>query len=96
RKLVVSGIDPGVVRKVDKKAESGSFRAVALEWYTKIADSWVPSHAKKILRRLEKDLFPDLGDKQVGDITAPQLLNALRKIENRGAVETAHRARVTA
>jgi integrase len=52
----------------------------------------VPSHADRIIRRLERDIFPWLGRKPTTDINAPQLLEAVRRIEARGAVETAHRA----
>ncbi len=59
----------------------------------KFSAAWVPSHSARILRRLENDLFPWLGKRPVADITAPELLSALRRVESRGAVETAHRAK---
>jgi len=52
----------------------------------------VNSHSSKILRRLERDIFPWLGARPIASITAPELLTALRRIESRGALETAHRA----
>ncbi len=96
RKLLASDIDPGEHRKVMKTATAdraaNSFELVAREWFTKHSSNWVASHADKIIRRLERDVFPWLGAKPVAEITAPDLLAVLRRIENRGAIETAHRA----
>jgi integrase len=52
----------------------------------------VPSHADKIIRRLERDVFPWIGSEPVGEVTTPKLLTTMRRIEHRGAIETAHRA----
>lgn len=68
-----------------------SFEIVAREWFARQASTWVPSHRDKIISRLERDLFPWLGTRPVSGITAPELLTTLRRIEERGAVETAHR-----
>jgi len=96
RKLVAADVDPGENRKAAKlaKAEQGanSFEVIAQEWYAKFAPSWNASHGDRIIRRLERDIFPWLGSKPIGDIAAPELLTVLRRIEDRGAIETAHRA----
>jgi len=96
RKLLASDIDPGEHRKVMKTATAdraaNSFELVAREWFVKHSQNWVASHADKIIRRLERDIFPWLGAKPIAEITAPDLLAVLRRIENRGAIETAHRA----
>jgi integrase len=96
RKLLANDIDPGAHRKVMKTATAdraaNSFELVAREWFTKHSSNWVASHSDKIIRRLERDIFPWLGGKPVAEITAPDLLGVLRRIENRGAIETAHRA----
>ncbi len=96
RRLLAAGIDPSENRKATKAARAGdvanSFEVVGREWYAKQAASWVPSHGEKIIRRLERDLFPWIGGRPIASITAPDLLAALRRIEERGAVETAHRA----
>ena len=82
-------IDPADLRKVSKE---DSFEPVALEWIkTKI--SWSDSHAETTLKRLENNIFPWLGTRPIREITAPELLAVLRRIEARGAVETAHRCR---
>lgn len=94
RKQIAAGIDPGQARKAEKLARAGaeSFEAIAREWHGKFSPTWVSSHSDRILRRLENDLFPWLGSRPIADIKAPELLAVLRRIESRGAQETAHRA----
>ncbi len=94
RQQLAAGIDPGAARKAEKLAQAGaeSFEAVAREWHAKFSPGWVASHGDRILRRLEKDLFPWLGKRPIAEIKAPDLLTVLRRIESRGAQETAHRA----
>ncbi len=95
RKSLTNGIDPGEQRKTEKREAAGkaanSFEAVAREWYEKQAKVWVTHHAADVLRRLEANLFPELGDRPIAEITAPDLLAAVRKIEERGAHDLAHR-----
>jgi integrase len=74
-------------------ASLNSFEAVAREWYKIRSAEWVPSYAEKMIRRLEADVFPWIGKMPLTEIEAPLLLNTLRKIESRGAIETAHRMR---
>ena len=96
RKLLANEVDPGNVRKAQKAAKleraANSFEVIAREWYERQSAAWVPSHGLRIIRRLERDVFPLIGGLPVADITAPILLEAIRKIEARGAIETAHRA----
>jgi integrase len=94
RRQLAAGIDPGEARKAGKTAQAGaeSFEAIAREWHAKFAPTWVASHGDRIMRRMERDLFPWLGKRPIADIRAPELLAVLRRIESRGAQETAHRA----
>lgn len=96
RKQIAAGIDPSVARKAHKaaRAESAanSFEVVGREWLAKYAPAWVESHSNRIRRRLERDLFPHLGARPIAEITPPELLRVLRRVEGRGALETAHRA----
>ncbi len=94
RQQLAAGIDPGQARKAQKFALAGaeSFEAITREWHAKFSPGWVASHGDRILRRFENDLFPWLGKRPVAGIKAPELLSVLRRIESRGAVETAHRA----
>lgn len=95
RTLIADGIDPAAQRKADKRTAAGraanSFEAVAREWYKKQAHIWVANHATDVLRRLEANLFPDLGELPIAEVDAPKLLAAVRKIESRGAHDLAHR-----
>lgn len=90
------GHDPVQVRKVEKlkatRNDSDTFKAVALEWYAKQAPQWSESHADRMLRQFERDLFPWIGERPIAQIHAMELLAALQKIEERGALETADRA----
>ena len=96
-KLMKSGgRDPVQARKVETlkatRADSDTFKAIALEWYTKQAPQWSGSHAGRMLRQFERDLFPWIGERPIADIHAMELLAALQKVEERGALETADRA----
>lgn len=97
RELLAQGIDPGENRKAQKLTRHGqaanSFEVVAREWYAKYLPTWAPSHAEKIINRLEKDVFPWIGSKPIVDITPPQLLAVIRRTEARGALDTAHRVK---
>jgi integrase len=96
RKLLAGGVDPSEHRKDERAAKikraANSFEAVAREWFAKRSPKWAASHADKIIARLENDIFPWLGEKSIAEITAPMVLACLRRIESRGALDTAHRA----
>ena len=92
REAVANGIDPGEVLKVEKLtrhlAAADTFEALAREWFSiKMCDR-SESHQKRTMRALERDLFPVLGSRPVSSITAPELLAALQRIQDRGAIET--------
>jgi len=96
RRQIAAGIDPSEARKARKAAMTGqdanSFEVVAREWHAKQVPTWAPAHSERIIRRFEADIFPWIGGRPVGEITAPELLAVVRRIEERGALETAHRA----
>lgn len=78
----------------DGEAVPGSFEAVAREWLVTVHQQKVSKgHAERTRVRFENDIFPWLGSRQISEVEAPDLLAALRKIEARGAIETAHRAK---
>jgi integrase len=107
RKLVRQGVDPSEERQAKRVeaatqrelaalaeagiAPPGSFEAVAREWFAKNAPTWAESHSDKIIRRLERDVFPWIGARQVREIQPADLLALLRRVEQRGALETTHR-----
>ncbi|MFP5464138.1 MAG: tyrosine-type recombinase/integrase [Gammaproteobacteria bacterium] len=95
RRLLAQDIDPGEHRKLTRdmqQRDADSFEAVALEWHARFAPTWTKEHAARILQRLTLNVFPWIGARPVGEITAPELLTVLRRIEARGRLETAHRA----
>lgn len=100
RKLLHSGTDPAQRRQLEKlgrQSKSGtSFQAVARELHATKHAGWSPRYAARWIERMEKDLFPWIGSLPLQDITAPLLLQTLRRIEARGANETAHTLRQTA
>ncbi len=97
RKMIANGIDPCQARKAQKSIQieqaENSFEAIAREWHGKYSTNWADSHAKKIIRRFELYVFPWLGSRPIAQITPPELLAVLRKIERKGILETAHRTK---
>jgi integrase len=95
RKALAQGRDPSAEKQAQKAARAAvhanTFEAVAREWVQRKAGGWTQGHAEKILRRLEKEAFPWIGGRPVAEITPPELLRVLRRIEARGVIETAHR-----
>lgn len=99
RTQIAHNIDPGALRKALKQSnteEKETFEVIAREWHTKFKPSWTVGHAITILSRLERDLFPWVGNRPIAEIKAPELLAVLRRVESRGALETAHRIRTIA
>ncbi len=96
RKLLVDGVDPSVVKRAEKFARleqgTNTFEAIGREWFAKNSPRWSKSHSDRSKRLLEKDLYPWLGPRPIAEIDAPELLRVIRRIESRGAVDTAHRA----
>ena len=89
------GRDPVQARKIEKlkarNPDGDTFKVIALEWFGKQTPQWNASHAERSLRQFERDLFPWIGNRPMADIHAMELLAALHKVEERGAVETADR-----
>ena len=85
REHLAAGRDPGLVKKILKGANctENTFQAVAEEWIEKFKHMWTESHFKNVSGRLQRDIYPWIGNRPVGEITAPELLAVLRK--NRSA-----------
>ncbi len=108
RRGAASGTSPSDERKADKAAalqrkeaqrlvsaglpSPGTFEHTARDWYERHLPVWSPGHAKKILALMVNDLFPYIGTRSLSSMSAPELLRTVRRIEARGAVETAYRA----
>jgi integrase len=97
KRLLANGIDPSEQRKAHKatvtERAANSFEAVAREWFAAFSPKWVKGHSDKILRRLEHNVFPYLGGRPIAEVASRELLAVLRKVESRGALETAHRTK---
>ena len=94
RKLIAQGIDPSNARKdarVQEQQQIETFELVARQWHEKFNSKWTPGHAARIMTSLEKDAFPWIGSKAIRDILPPEVLSVARRVESRGAIETAHR-----
>lgn len=96
RKVLRNGIDPAQAKKdakhQNKLKKDNSFYQVAVEWHETKKSGWTPRHASYVIKRLQADIFPTLGEHPINEIKAPELLSVIRVIENRGALDIAHRA----
>ena len=96
KKYLAHGIDPAAVKKAQRQVsteEDDTFELVAREWYAKFSHNWADTHLVKTKSIIERNLFPWLGQRPISKIKAPELLEVLRRVESRGALETAHRLR---
>jgi integrase len=96
RKLLAEGHDPSLVKQEQKRfavvMATETFEALAREWFERHQIKWSKNHAGTVLRRLERDLFPEIGNIPVKSINTPRLAVAIEKIEKRGAYEIARRS----
>ncbi|QQV79066.1 integrase arm-type DNA-binding domain-containing protein [Sphingomonas aliaeris] len=95
--ILRDGRDPAVEKKQEAAARTlgawNTFEACARAWHELNRPRWSAVHAGNVIVSLENDLFPSIGAMPIKDITEALLLEALRKVERRGAIETAHRIR---
>ena len=95
RKLLADGIDPGEQRKATKAVRAGlaanTFEVIGREWYAKTAPKLADNTKAKLLTFLEKDVFPWIGARPIGDIVAADLIKVIERIEQRGAMDIARR-----
>lgn len=92
-----NGEDPAIAKRQraaeQTAAASNTFESVALDWHDSQKDVWSRRHADLVLSSFKADVFPRIGMLPIAAITTPLVLEVLRPIEARGAVETAHRVR---
>lgn len=97
RHVLAEGKDPGSVHRAEKQMRKHggetSFEAIARAWFADQKAGWEQSHADVVMRRLEKDIFPAIGRRQIQEISSRELLSVLRRVAARGAEETARRNR---
>lgn len=97
RRHLAHGVDPGAVRKAQKQvdtAETETFEVIAREWHDKFKETWSQSHAHVTITRLERDVFPWIGSRAIASLKPSDVLAVLRRIESRGAAETARRLKI--
>lgn len=93
KKQLDGGIDPGLTRKIEKAGSgANTFKAVALE-FMEAKPGWSASHRKHVTECFERDVFPWIGNRTIKDLSAPEVLALLRRIVDRGALETAARTK---
>lgn len=97
KRLLIDNIDPSAAKQAAKaaaaEAAKSSFELVCREWVEKYSNDWAPATTNNIIWLMEKNIISCLGKRPVKFITAPELLAVLRKVESRGAIESAHRLR---
>jgi len=95
--VLSEGCDPSVAKKlkVEANLEAGrqTFEKIARKWHENAKSQWAKIHAADIIRSLERDIFPSIGDIPLVQLTPPLILAALREVEARGSIETAKRIR---
>ena len=97
REMLLEAIDPSVRKRERarelKLAAGNSFEFVAREWHATMSPKWTPDHGVDILRSFEREIFPTLGKRPISDLKAPEILDVIRKVERRGAIDLAQRVR---
>jgi integrase len=95
KKLMMVRTDPAAAKKGEKRQailnSEQTFEAIAREWHSKEIDRWKPIHGRSILQRLEHDVFADIGNRPIAEISASELLHTIKAIEKRGANEVARK-----
>jgi integrase len=97
---LAEGIDPGETRAQEGKATAEAqkkakapqtFEPIARAWHTNRVEGLNPAHAKRVINRMERDVFPALGERPIAEITAPEILDVIRVVEARGALDISRR-----
>ena len=87
RQLLDDGIDPSAKKQLAEK----TFEAVAREWHSHWMANRNHRHAHYVLKRLEADIFPEIGSLPLSEIPTSAFRNAVQKVERRGALDIAKR-----
>ncbi|WP_208489229.1 phage integrase central domain-containing protein [Escherichia coli] len=97
RKQVANGIDPVEERKAQKLAQKlsteNSFESVSREWHAAKADRWTIAYREEIIKTFEQDVFPFIGKRPISEIKPLELLEVLKRIEKRGALDKTRKVR---
>jgi len=91
RELLAKGKDPSTEKKTKQDNKKNTFKSVAQDWHETMTPSWSANHVQKVIVSLESDIFPDIGKTPIEEITAPEIVTSLKRIERRGSHEQANR-----
>jgi len=91
RKLIKDGVDPINQKRIDRRQAENTFKSIAIEWHATKQNQWTEKHAKRVIDTLTQDIFPSIGNIPINEIQTPQVIEALKRIERRGALEVAGR-----
>lgn len=91
RRVLASGVDPSHSRRMERKSLEITFGDALRAWWEVRKGEYAAQNGAELLHRIERDLLPALGKRPLGKIEPPEILEALRMVERRGAVESAHR-----
>ncbi|MES2496255.1 MAG: integrase arm-type DNA-binding domain-containing protein [Pseudomonadota bacterium] len=86
-----SGLDPMVERRRRKRREGETFEQIARTWHSRREASLDPAHAARVLSRMERDVFPIIGQARISDIKPSDVLDVVREVELRGAIDVSRR-----
>ena len=90
RKTLEGGTDPSALRKQAKNRTQNTFELVAREWHEIQSTKWTKNTATAVMQRMKRNFFPFIGAKPIDEVTAPEILALLRKVEARGTISSAH------
>ncbi|MBL0925390.1 MAG: integrase arm-type DNA-binding domain-containing protein [Sphingomonadaceae bacterium] len=97
RLYLATGRDPKIAKRLEARAAAerlaATFETVARQWFERVKSQWAKVHAGDVIRSLERDVFPYIGSYPISDLKPPKILEVLRIIEDRPAIETAKRVR---
>ncbi|WP_306453402.1 tyrosine-type recombinase/integrase [Burkholderia sp. FL-7-2-10-S1-D7] len=99
KRTLAAGLDPAMQRDMTRHAQivatQNTFETVAREWHEMQHGTWSADHSRRVIDRLENDVFPHLGRRPISEISAPELLAVIRRIESRGPLETSRKTHQT-
>lgn len=92
RRQLDEGDDPSIIRKQENRQRQNDFKSVALRWHKAWSVGKDEKHSAKVIRRLEQNVFPEIGSMPIHTITAPLLIKMAQKVAKRGAIDIAKRS----
>jgi integrase len=97
RRLLAEGIDPGAERQAERARRealaANTFEAVAREWIERHLSKKSQAYRERVVSQLERFVFPVIGERPIAELTAPDILEVIRRVEKLNILETAHRVR---